>query len=108
MFVDNQNVGGGFVIDVAAARINAEAIAQAASLLGLPAGKTSAREYGCVIVFRAGHRCGDVECFDDGEAVAVTYDQNGMPRTWDVDMDPEGIQATLRQIQRYISTDSIA
>ena len=100
MHVDNQT---GVSIDMAPARVSAESIARAAALLGLPAGEVSSLSHGYVVAFRAGRRRGDVECFDDGEAVAVTYDHHGLPRAWDVEMNDDGIRQTLEQIRRYIS-----
>lgn len=89
--------------DYSPARENVAAITRAALLLGLSVRQVTSQGEATIIAFRSGRQCADVECFDDGDAVAVTYNQHGEPRAWDVALDDDGIQETLRKIQRYIS-----
>lgn len=91
-----------FDTDFSPARANAAAITRAASLLGLPVMQVTSQGEATIIAFRSGRQCADVECFEDGDAVAVTYNQNGEPRAWDVDLDADGIVETLEKIRRYI------
>ena len=85
------------------ARENVAAITRAALLLGLSVRQVTSQGEAMIIAFRSGRQCADVECFEDGDALAVTYNQNGEPRCWDVSLDDDGIKDTLRTIQRYIS-----
>ena len=91
------------ITEYSPARENVAAITRAALLLGLSVRQVSSQGEAMIIAFRSGRQCADVECFNDGDAVAVTYNQHGEPRCWDVNLDDDGIQDTLRRIQRYIS-----
>jgi len=89
--------------DFSPGRANAAAITRAASLLGLPGMQITSQGEAVIIAFRSGHKFADVECFDDGDAVAVTYNHHGEPRAWDVDLDDAGIMNTLQTIKTYMS-----
>jgi hypothetical protein len=60
-------------------------------------------EGGVTIAFKGPQdRYADVECFNDGEMLAMTSETGGEPTIWSLDSQPQSLQATLERITAFM------
>jgi len=57
-------------------------------------------EGGVGVYFGSAARCGDIECFNTGEMVAVVSDDADDLRVWEI--DAEGISSAVEEIRDYV------
>jgi hypothetical protein len=69
----------------------------------LPDKVTPSVENGVGISFIQGDKYADIECFNTGEILAVTSDQQCPPQVWEVENSPQEITSALRKIRDFIS-----
>lgn len=66
-----------------------------------PTAVVPSAEGGVGIVYRRDGKHADIECFNDGEIVALTAHQDGPPHTWTV--SPDEIDSTIRSIRDFFA-----
>lgn len=61
-------------------------------------------EGGVGIIFgAAGQRYADIECFNDGEVLAITSEPGTEPVVWSVDTEPGSLRQTFRRITAFLN-----
>lgn len=61
-------------------------------------------EGGAGIVFRgAGKKYADIECFNDGEILAITSEPNAEPVVWSVNIDTESLREAIGRIAAFLN-----
>ncbi|HEX6864516.1 MAG TPA: hypothetical protein VF414_16930, partial [Thermoanaerobaculia bacterium] len=61
-------------------------------------------EGGVGIVFgTAGQRYADIECFNDGEVLAITSEPDAEPVVWPVNLEPDSLRQTIRRITAFLN-----
>lgn len=82
----------------------------AKSIKFMPTSVVPSVEGGVGITFFVEERYADIECFNSGECIAVTYNKslsNSTPDTWYIDPDKEDeIVSSLKRIQSFLQTSA--
>lgn len=61
-------------------------------------------EGGVGVIFGGGvKKYADIECFNDGEILAITSEGTPEPSVWTVDASPEGFRATIEKISSFLN-----
>jgi hypothetical protein len=60
-------------------------------------------EGGVLLAFSNGARYADIECFNDGEILAVISAPEENPVIWPVSLDPGSLQASIQRIAAFLN-----
>ncbi|MGA2905946.1 MAG: hypothetical protein ABSD98_19135 [Candidatus Korobacteraceae bacterium] len=69
----------------------------------IPDALTTSADGGVAICFVRSDRYADIECFNDGEVLAVRYSSTEDPKTWIVAQGPVAADATIQLLSTYLS-----
>jgi hypothetical protein len=57
---------------------------------------------GILLVFSSAPRYADIECFNNGEILALTSEGEGAPNIWPIDTETDSLAIALEQISAFI------
>jgi hypothetical protein len=58
---------------------------------------------GILLVFSSEPRYADIECFNNGEILALTSEGEGAPSIWPIDTEADNLTIALEQIRAFIN-----